>query len=120
MQSTESQIVVGRARHSETELPHELVLSNGRVSAKVAAGDGPETWLSDRWEELVPRSALCGMWIHYKNASYTVHGEARTDDDELIVYTSSDGRVWLRPAEMWEEHVTVGSYSGPRFRREGA
>jgi hypothetical protein len=120
MESTPSSVVIGRARHSETELPYELVLRDGELRANFADRECAATWLSESWEELVSPSEVRGIWVHYKGASYTVYGVARAEEGGLIVYTSSDDRVWLRPAEMWEEHVTVGRYSGPRFRRQAA
>ncbi|MGO9794312.1 MAG: DUF1653 domain-containing protein [Solirubrobacteraceae bacterium] len=116
--STNAAVVVGRGRHSETESVYELMVRDDTLHAEPAERDDRPTWLSERWEDLVSESALAGPWVHYKNAVYTVYGEARVYANEgLVVYTGSDGRVWLRPAEMWEEHVSVGSYAGPRFRR---
>ena len=109
---------IGRARHSETERPYDLVMRDGTVQALPSDVDNRDTWLAEDWPKLAPSTPLAGDWLHYKDATYTVHGQARTTDQaDLVIYTSSDGRAWLRPAEMWQEHVTAGTYAGPRFRR---
>ena len=68
----------------------------------------------------MPTSNLTGHWLHYKGGNYRVRGEIAAAGQVLVVYASSDGRIWLRPKEMWQEHVSAEGYSGPRFRRAEA
>src|SRR3954470_21611871 len=108
--------LVGRGLHSETEEPFDLEAREGRVRAFSGHASERETWLSPDWARVVDPFELNGRWQHYKGPLYEVFGRAETAAGAtLVVYTSSDGRVWLRPAEMWQEDVTVGDYSGPRF-----
>lgn len=66
-----------------------------------------------------------GIYSHYKNKRYKVTGVARHSEtlEEMVVYEAlyeNDlGKVWVRPKKMFLEEVTVGDYSGPRFRFTG-
>lgn len=111
--------IVGWGLHSETDEPWTLLRHEDELYAtpgSASLGEA-ETWLASDLAERAP-SPLRGVWRHYKGADYTVHAEARADDGiPLVVYTSSDGRVWLRPCIMWQEHVSTAAYTGARFVR---
>ena len=56
-----------------------------------------------------------GLWRHYKGHYYEViEPEAtNTETDEIyVVYKDGDGKVWVRPKEMFEGNVG----DVPRFR----
>ena len=60
-----------------------------------------------------------GLYIHFKGNPYralftAIHSETR---EELVVYQALYGEkgIWVRPADMWNEHVERDGYSGPRF-----
>jgi len=67
-----------------------------------------------------------GLYEHYKGKRYEVLGMARHSEtlEELVVYKalydSADfgyGALWVRPAHMFEEEVSVGNEKRKRFRR---
>ncbi len=73
---------------------------------------------------LAPRSQQAqslkpGIYRHYKNKEYLVHGVARYSEDleqELVVYQSlPDEQWWVRPLAMFLEEVEVDGRSVPRF-----
>lgn len=61
-----------------------------------------------------------GIYRHYKGNDYEVLGVATHSEteEELVVYRSLYGsyRLNVRPRKMFLEDVSVGEYSGPRFR----
>ncbi len=61
----------------------------------------------------------CGRYRHFKGGEYRLLGVARHSEtlEEMVVYRAlyGEGRVWVRPAAMWQEHVERDGYSGPRF-----
>lgn len=44
-----------------------------------------------------------GPYVHFKGGRYDVVGEALHSETEerLVVYRSADGRLWVRPLEMF-------------------
>jgi len=60
-----------------------------------------------------------GRYRHYKGKEYTVLGSARHSEtlEELVVYRQEygDRGLWVRPAAMFAETVTVDGMSVPRF-----
>jgi hypothetical protein len=60
-----------------------------------------------------------GRYRHYKGREYTVIGTARHSEteEELVVYRQEYGDygLWVRPAAMFAENVTVEGRSCPRF-----
>jgi hypothetical protein len=60
-----------------------------------------------------------GRYRHYKGNEYTVLGIARHSEtlEELVVYRQEygDRGLWVRPAAMFAETVTVNGMSVPRF-----
>ena len=60
-----------------------------------------------------------GRYRHYKGNEYTVLGVARHSEtlEELVVYRQEygDHGLWVRPAAMFAETVTVNGMSVPRF-----
>ncbi len=58
-----------------------------------------------------------GLYKHYKGNTYEVialslHTETL---EEMVVYRSQDGKVWVRPKAMFFETVIVDSKEMPRF-----
>ena len=61
----------------------------------------------------------CGRWRHYKGKEYRVLGVARHSEtlEPTVVYRALYGEcdLWVRPAAMWLETVTVEGRQVPRF-----
>ena len=61
-----------------------------------------------------------GHYRHYKGNDYQVIGVARHSEstEPLVVYRQQygDRSLWVRPLKMFQEVVTVGEQSVPRFR----
>ena len=61
-----------------------------------------------------------GHYRHYKGNDYQVIGVARHSEstESLVVYRQEygDRSLWVRPLKMFQEVVTVGEQSVPRFR----
>ena len=61
-----------------------------------------------------------GHYRHYKGNDYLVVGVARHSEssEPLVVYRQEYGErsLWVRPLAMFQEVVTVGEQSVPRFR----
>ncbi len=62
-----------------------------------------------------------GRYRHYKGNDYEVLGVARHSEteEEYVVYRQLYGEdgLWIRPASMFSESVSVGGEFVPRFRR---
>ncbi len=62
-----------------------------------------------------------GRYRRYKGNEYTVLGVARHSetDEELVVYQQEYGthQLWVRPAAMFAEQVSVSGKIVPRFER---
>jgi hypothetical protein len=60
-----------------------------------------------------------GRYQHYKGNEYTVLGVARHSEtlEELVVYREEydDRALWVRPAAMFAESVTVNGKTVARF-----
>ena len=60
-----------------------------------------------------------GRYRHYKGKEYLVLGIARHSEtqEELVVYRQDygDRGLWVRPATMFVETVTVDGSARPRF-----
>ena len=61
-----------------------------------------------------------GLYRHFKGDDFKVicvarHSESR--DEEFVIYQSLKypDRIWARPFSMFTEHVSRGTYEGPRF-----
>lgn len=65
-----------------------------------------------------------GRYRHFKGNEYRLICTARHSEtlEPMVVYQALYGEkgVWVRPAEMWSEHIERDGYSGPRFRYMGA
>lgn len=65
-----------------------------------------------------------GRWRHYKGNDYEVLYTARHSEtlEPMVVYRAlyGDGGIWVRPAYMWNEHVTAKDVTVPRFTYIGA
>jgi hypothetical protein len=68
-----------------------------------------------------------GKYQHYKTGNlYEVIGIARHSEthEEMIIYKAlyqcnkfGNNQVWVRPKEMFIEHVIYNGYNVPRFKR---
>lgn len=66
-----------------------------------------------------------GLYRHYKNKRYEVMGTARHSEtlEELVVYRAlyagefPEGQLWVRPAAMFLEEITVDGRTQPRFTK---
>ncbi|WP_308492227.1 DUF1653 domain-containing protein [Microbacterium terrisoli] len=62
-----------------------------------------------------------GIYEHFKGNRYEVVGVARhSETEEWFVYYRQlygDYAFWVRPLDLFTEHVERDGYSGPRFRR---
>lgn len=62
-----------------------------------------------------------GRYRHYKGKDYEVLGVARHSEteEEYVVYRQlyGEGGLWIRPASMFVESVSLGRELVPRFRR---
>ena len=60
-----------------------------------------------------------GRYRHFKGNEYRVLDLARHSEtmEWMVVYQALYGEqgIWVRPAAMWDEHVSRDGYSGPRF-----
>jgi hypothetical protein len=64
-----------------------------------------------------------GKYRHFKGGEYEVIGVARHSetDEYLVVYRPlyGDEGLWVRPLTMFQERVTIGPRSVPRFEYVG-
>ncbi len=64
-----------------------------------------------------------GKYRHFKGGEYEVIGVARHSetDEYLVVYRPlfGDEGLWVRPLTMFQEVVTIGSRTVPRFEYLG-
>lgn len=64
-------------------------------------------------------SLKIGKYRHYKGNEYQVIGVAKhsEDESELVVYRPlyGEGRLWVRPLDMFIEEVRVEGKTFPRF-----
>ena len=62
-----------------------------------------------------------GKYRHYKGNMYEVIGVAKHSEtlEEMVVYRAlyGDGGIWVRPACMWDETVTVDGKEMKRFTK---
>jgi hypothetical protein len=54
---------------------------------------------------------------HYKGGIYELLGEATLEADlsAMIVYRAPDGKLWIRPKNVFFESVLVDGVAVPRF-----
>jgi hypothetical protein len=66
-----------------------------------------------------------GLYAHYKGKPYRVLGIVRHSEtlEELVhyecLYDNPDGKFWVRPRAMFEEHVVIDGITRPRFAYQG-
>lgn len=64
-------------------------------------------------------SIKAGRYRHYKGGEYEVLSTAKHSEtlEEMVVYKAlyGEGQLWVRPAHMWDEDVTVNGQSVKRF-----
>jgi len=69
----------------------------------------------------LPAAPTPGQYQHYKGGQYRVVGLARHSEtlETLVVYEAlyGTGGLWVRPATMFTEEVTIAGLRQPRFRR---
>ncbi len=72
------------------------------------------------YEEAV-KTIPSGRYRHFKGNEYEVLGIARHSETEepMVVYRPlyGEGRMWVRPAEMWNETVERDGRVHIRFKR---
>ena len=60
-----------------------------------------------------------GRYRHFKGNEYRLIAVAKHSEtlEPMVVYQALYGEqgLWVRPAEMWSQHVERDGYSGPRF-----
>lgn len=60
-----------------------------------------------------------GKYRHYKGNEYEVIGIAKHSEtlEPMVVYKAlyGEGQIWVRPAHMWNETVTVNGVEMKRF-----
>lgn len=62
-----------------------------------------------------------GIYKHYKNKMYKVLGTVRHSEtlEEMILYEAQydnpDGKLWVRPKDMFLENVEIDGKIIPRF-----
>lgn len=70
-----------------------------------------------------PSDPRPGLYRHYKNNHYRVHGVALHSETRewVVVYEAlyGDGGLFVRPQSMFLEAVEVGGKRVPRFARVG-
>ena len=68
-------------------------------------------------------SILPGRYRHYKGRDYQVIDLVRHSETEewLVLYRPlyGEGALWVRPAGMFEENISVDGALRPRFERTG-
>jgi len=63
-----------------------------------------------------------GQYEHYKGMPYKVHGVVRHSEtlEELVLYETlyenKQGKMWVRPKEMFLEYIELKGEKVPRFR----
>ncbi|HND60163.1 MAG TPA: DUF1653 domain-containing protein [Opitutaceae bacterium] len=71
----------------------------------------------------LPAEPRPGLFRHYKGNEYRVLSLARHSEtlEPLVVYQALYGErgIWVRPAGMFVEKVTIGGQVRPRFARIG-
>ena len=60
-----------------------------------------------------------GRYRHFKGREYRLISLAKHSEtlEPMVIYQAlyGEGGLWVRPAEMWSQHVERDGYSGPRF-----
>ncbi len=65
------------------------------------------------------KSLVVGSFYeHYKGARYKILAVARHSEtlEELVVYQTGEGDVWVRPVAMFLEDVVIEGKPQPRFK----
>ncbi len=65
-----------------------------------------------------------GKYRHYKGGEYEVIGVAKHSEtlEEMVVYRAlyGEGGIWVRPASMWDEQISVNGQTVKRFEKIGS
>lgn len=66
-----------------------------------------------------PSIGIAGTYRHFKGGIYEVLDVARHSETEeqLVVYRSPSGEMWVRPFTMFFEDAVVDGVPVPRFTR---
>jgi hypothetical protein len=113
--------LIGVARHSETEETYALVADQAGSIVAQPAAPAADTWLTDR-DRLAASDPIAGRWRHFKGGIYEFIARAReaTTGETLVIYTSANGAVWIRPERMIGEVVERDGRRHTRFTRDDA
>lgn len=74
---------------------------------------------------MVSQLVLGGVYQHYKGQKYLVRSLVRHSETlEWLVlyeclYENPEGKIWVRPKEMFMENVSIQGASVPRFKYIG-
>lgn len=64
-----------------------------------------------------------GKYRHFKGKEYAVLGIATHSEtlEPMVIYQAlyGNGKIWVRPANIWAETVNKDGYCGPRFQYVG-
>lgn len=76
---------------------------------------------TDKGCENVKAIIKLGKYRHYKGKEYEVLQLARHSEtlEEMVVYRAlyDSFDIWVRPASMWQEEVTINGQTMKRFER---
>ncbi len=75
-------------------------------------------WVENGAESAVAEKIIPGVYQHWKGGLYSVITTAKHTEtlEEMVVYRSlKDGKVWIRPASMWNDVVNNNGELVRRF-----
>ncbi len=75
-------------------------------------------WAENGAESAVAEKIIPGVYQHWKGGLYSVITTAKHTEtlEEMVVYRSlKDGKVWIRPASMWNDVVNNNGECVRRF-----
>lgn len=75
-------------------------------------------WVENGAESAVAEKIIPGVYQHWKGGLYSVITTAKHTEtlEEMVVYRSlKDGKVWIRPASMWNDVVNNNGECVRRF-----
>ena len=75
------------------------------------------------YDERISMELKPGKYRHFKGKEYRLIALASHSEtlETMVVYQALYGEqgLWVRPSNMWNEHVERDGYSGPRFQYIG-
>jgi hypothetical protein len=113
--------LIGVARHSENEQTYALIADQAGAIVAQPAAPGADTWLTDR-DQLAAIDPIAGRWRHFKGGVYEfiARGREANTGETLVIYTSADGAIWVRPERMIDDVVERDGRRYSRFTRDNA